>query len=59
MVCRPEDCRHDGRFLLLEQAQSAAREIVQGDPQLDAPEHRMLRAQVARLFQSVGEGGLN
>ena len=48
-----------GDSLLLEQAQSAAREIVQGDPQLDAPEHRMLRAQVARLFQSVGEEGLN
>ena len=39
--------------------QDTARELLEADPNLDAPEHRGLRAEMRRLFANVGEGGLN
>ena len=39
---------------LLRQAQQAAQEIVQRDPELALPEHRLLRAQVRRMFEQQG-----
>ena len=40
---------------LLREAQQAARELVDADPDLTAPEHRLLRARVKRLFAESGE----
>ena len=39
---------------LLRQAQQAAQDIVQRDPELALPEHRLLRAQVQRMFAQHG-----
>ena len=43
---------------LLEEAQSAANELLDGDPALSAPAHALLRRRIDRLF-AVNEGGLN
>lgn len=43
---------------LLEEAQSAANDLLDGDPSLSAPAHALLRRRVDRLF-AVNEGGLN
>lgn len=44
---------------LLKQAQSAAQELLRGDPQLSAPLHRGLALEVNRLFCFMGEQALN
>ena len=43
---------------LLEEAQSAANELLDGDPALSDPAHALLRQRIDRLF-AVNEGGLN
>ena len=43
---------------LLEEAQSAANDLLDGDPSLSAPAHALLRRRIDRLF-AVNEGGLN
>ena len=43
-------------MLLLEEAQSAARELLAGDDQLTAPEHRKLRERIDELFEMNAEG---
>ena len=43
---------------LLEEAQSAANDLLDGDPALSAPAHALLRRRIDRLF-AVNEGGLN
>lgn len=44
---------------VLKQAQTAAHEILQKDPDLSLPEHSVLRAQTRQLFAQIGESGLN
>ena len=43
---------------LLEEAQSAANDLLDGDPSLSGPAHALLRRRIDRLF-AVNEGGLN
>ena len=43
-------------MLLLNEAQNAARELLAGDDQLTAPEHRNLRERIDRLFEMNAEG---
>ena len=43
---------------LLEEAQSAANDLLDGDPSLSDPAHALLRRRIDRLF-AVNEGGLN
>ena len=43
---------------LLEEAQSAANDLLDGDPALSDPAHALLRRRIDRLF-AVNEGGLN
>ena len=43
---------------LLEEAQSAANDLLDGDPSLSDPGHALLRRRIDRLF-AVNEGGLN
>ena len=43
---------------LLEEAQSAANDLLDGDPSLSDPAHTLLRRRIDRLF-AVNEGGLN
>lgn len=44
---------------MLQRAQTAARAVLNQDPELSAPEHAPLRAAVERLFARVGDEGLN
>lgn len=48
-----------GDMPLFQEAQEAAAQLVEKDPALELPENRALQAEVARLFQQVGEQGLN
>ncbi|MEE0061060.1 MAG: ATP-dependent DNA helicase RecG [Acutalibacteraceae bacterium] len=43
----------------LKTASHAADEIIKKDPYLQLDEHRMLKAEVKRLFAKIGEGGFN
>ena len=43
-------------MLLLNEAQNAARELLAGDDQLTAPEHRNLRERIDQLFEMNAEG---
>lgn len=43
----------------LKTASNASGEILKKDPTLQLPEHRMLKAEVKRLFAKIGEGGFN
>ncbi|MEE1077302.1 MAG: ATP-dependent DNA helicase RecG [Acutalibacteraceae bacterium] len=43
----------------LKTASSASEEILKKDPTLQLQEHRLLKAEVKRLFAKIGEGGFN
>lgn len=43
----------------LKTASKASEEILSKDPDLQQPEHRVLKAEVKRLFARIGEGGFN
>ncbi len=43
----------------LKEAGKSAEKIISVDPQLQLPEHRLLAAEVRRLFARLGEGGFN
>ena len=43
----------------LKTAGKASEEILKKDPDLQLPEHRVLKAEVKRLFAKIGEGGFN
>ena len=46
----------DCDMLLLDEAQTAARELLAGDDQLTAPEHRALKERIEELFEVNAEG---
>ena len=48
-----------GDMPLFREAQGAAAALVREDPELAAPEHRLLAQEVRRLFDQVGGQGLN
>ena len=48
-----------GDMPLFQAAQSAAQALLADDPALEQPEHRLLAAEVRRLFDQVGAQGLN
>ncbi|MEE1281780.1 MAG: ATP-dependent DNA helicase RecG [Acutalibacteraceae bacterium] len=43
----------------LKTASNASEEILKKDPALQLPEHRLLKAEVKRLFAKIGDGGFN
>lgn len=43
----------------LKQASTVAGRILDKDPSLELPEHRMLKAEIKRLFSQIGESGFN
>lgn len=43
----------------LKTASNASEEILKKDPTLQLPEHRLLKAEVKRLFAKIGDGGFN
>ena len=43
----------------LKEAGKSAEKIITADPELKLPEHRLLHAEVKRLFAKLGEGGFN
>lgn len=43
----------------LKTASSASEEILKKDPTLQLQEHRLLKAEVKRLFAKIGDGGFN
>ena len=48
-----------GDMPLFREAQEAAQALIAADPALELPENRPLREEVGRLFDQVGESGLN
>lgn len=48
-----------GDMPLFKSAQDAARGLIASDPYLERPEHQALSAETRRLFEQVGEQGLN